>query len=721
MLELLSLSLGDAPDKAFSIAIDENASVSRLRFLVAGCTRHNPSELNLFAVKEGANLTLDDARIEAYLVAAKSTKVFDLSSPEGKMVLSSAVPRDPVSVQTHLPVTWLRDPTASVSQCFTETKGLRLLVALDASVVAGNEPGMNVQREATLPPPAYNATPEKNLGPVSPSISEPSGPLFGGSSFNDEKDMLNNRVGSYQGSYVSYSSPSSPYIHNYYGSSSIPYLNSPSPYIQNPSSPYYQNSPSPYHSTPSSPHHPGLPYQEPYPPTQYHEPHFDSSEDSIVTPPTHILPTLPPLNYAAEMKEPVKHKGRSRKFWILVWVLTVVAILVAVGVAVGVVFTRRSTGGPTSSSSPSAVTGGPLSTSVTSLVIESTQSTLVTLTSSTTSSSTSTRTAGPTSREPAGTVLQRYDLFETLSIASNPLSEETFFVPIDDGFGEIYYSNGSIRREFGSIHTNPIRVLISHRDQIISADESAIVYSSLTTTTPLNAYQNFIPAALSSTYRIRFGVSTAGSAVLTINDFYTSPTNNTGIVVIVPLDAQPGSELVTIRNFPIGTFPWCAALVNPSRLLVGTASGLVMEFTRLSGEWSPTRAFKAHSDGVRALVLASRVGLFYTAGLDRTISAWSLSNLAAEGTAESPQADSLVTYSGFGDEVYVIAVSEDETESGKSGLVQAFSGATLGTPPRNTPRWSVNVGFEVWNLLHQASSNSWYVGGNTKNPVRIAN
>ncbi|KAJ3218588.1 hypothetical protein HDU67_004892 [Dinochytrium kinnereticum] len=693
MPELLALCLGDAPDKAFSIAVDEAATVSRLRSLLAGCTRHNPSDLNLFAVKEGANLALDDARIEAFLVAAKPpTEVFNPPSPGQKSSSASSVPLDPVLVQTHLPVTWLRDPTALISKSFFGTKGLALLVTLDSRVVAGNDSAPM----GTLPPPAYNAADKRTFSdPVNGSTGAvPSGRLFGGesSSHDDEKLALKNEMYAQQG-------PGSAVGSSYMST-------------QGASSPYIQNSPNPYNQTSQNSYQPGIPYQQPGLPYQQPAPHTqnlyppNSAAGSALPSPSQ--PNLNPPSASYGVKEVPRPEGRSRKFWIMVWVIigATVAVLAAVGVAVAVVLNRKSNGG--SSSLPSSVTGG-ASSSI----------------ASTGTATTTAPTARPTSQEAAGTVLQRYNLFETYALSPNPVSSETFFAPLDDArrsFREIYYSNGSVKQEFPSIHPTAIHGLAAYQDQVFSADQSAIISWNIITGSQTSTNQNFVSTSQRSTYRVRFGVATADGAVFTVNDFYTVPTNNTGVIVVVPVDGS--GDVSVIGTFPGGTFPWSAALVTSDRLLVGTGSGLVVEYTRSSRGWTVSRSFKAHSGGVRVLVLAPKMGLFYTGGLDRTVCAWSLSDLAVEGTAASPQAASLATYSGFGDEIYMVSVSEDETEvtaSGKSGIIQVFSGATPGSPPRITPRWTTNVGFEVWNIIHQASSNSWFIGGNTKNPVRLAN
>ncbi|KAI8852605.1 hypothetical protein BC829DRAFT_384082 [Chytridium lagenaria] len=146
MPDILGLCLGDTPDKAFSVFIDPTTTISRLRSLLAPCTRHNPAELNLFAVHTAAQLSLDDKRIYRFLTAS-------------------------ARIIPHLPVTWLKDPTALVSTFFMNdddtlkenSRNLRLIVALDARVVAfpvapvaGTPVAVNNGR--TLHPPAYGMT-----------------------------------------------------------------------------------------------------------------------------------------------------------------------------------------------------------------------------------------------------------------------------------------------------------------------------------------------------------------------------------------------------------------------------------------------------------------------------------------------------------------------------------------------------------------------------------
>ncbi|KAJ3117455.1 serine/threonine-protein kinase HAL4/sat4 [Phlyctochytrium bullatum] len=171
-LELLALCIGESPDKAFLIDIDSAATVSRLRSIISSSTHAIPSEFNVFAVRLGASLAIDDSRLKVFVAASSRTD-------------GGVLRLDPVVVQAHLPDV-LQDDGGNDGDA---RKGqlLNILVALEerSATVEGSS--------STQAPPAYPGESNRDFRPASDVKSK-----FFEEPVKTESGTVSQPVGGYQ-------------------------------------------------------------------------------------------------------------------------------------------------------------------------------------------------------------------------------------------------------------------------------------------------------------------------------------------------------------------------------------------------------------------------------------------------------------------------------------------------------------------------------------------
>ncbi|KAJ3105598.1 hypothetical protein HDU96_008484, partial [Phlyctochytrium bullatum] len=745
-LELLSLCLGDSPDKAFTIDIDGTATVSRLRSTVATCTRQVPLDLNLFAVKPGAGLLINDSRIAAFLATA------------GWDGSSGVLRADPVTVETRLPVVWLKDPTDSVADaCLGDgrdsllepalrAKQLRLLVVLDGRLQL-DVPG--VAGSSALPPPAYvgpdaaglpSARPaevgapgfmlagvgagvpvqkarydapaekskfdfsgsEKRPGAARESVqgSAVSGPLFGTAHLDavEEKRLL-----------AANSSTAGMYLHE-----PVPVM------IPSTTTPYF---------TPSTSSDPvltpqlqanALPYSAPAAPAKF--PNEQQTYGGAGA------AGADAAAWAAKTEEEERRQKSKRTVVIAVVVAVAVVVLVTVGAAVGVLLSRKNgdsgnnTLSPISSSVPVA-TGSLSSSSAGSTSVGTATGSVAGQASQTSQTSTTTSDVTFNNDSPA--------------MVPNPLTNTTLFASNGNGSIIEIAINGSSRREFASANTVSHGMVITGTT-LVSADNTSLSFFDISggTGQQTQSLTDYLGTGRSPTaYEVRditTGPTTADGVAVLANEAYLGPTTPAGVVVFVDTTR---SNALSYLAFPAGTegYPWAVSWAASNRFLVGMSTGLVYEYTRsgASAAWTRRSQFRAHTSDVRTMEIVAGQRYLVSGGFDGSVRVWDLDALpvtTGSGSAVETSAveTSVAEYSGLG-QVYEMAIKADETEiimggSSKTAFVYPLPqrGRSIAT---NVQVWSRVVNYDVYHFVYynQNGATGWLVAGNTQSPVVISN
>ncbi|KAJ3096711.1 hypothetical protein HDU97_005627 [Phlyctochytrium planicorne] len=404
-----------------------------------------------------------------------------------------------------------------------------------------------------------------------------------------------------------------------------------------------------------------------------------------------------------------KEKKKKTKRWIMITVGIVILLAVlGAGVGLGIVLGKKKDGGSGSSQTQSpgpGQTGGATTT-------------------------TSSSNSVPTSPVTPGAILKSYGLFEMVTTTTNPLSSDTFFASeqsSEKGFKEISIATGAVVNIFKGPHkTNVFGLSTNNKDTVLSADSTAIARWDLKGSLK-ESFVALPTGVATDRYTVRFmGGFTSqdvdGWSLVVLNDYYTTSTQRSGYVVIVPSSGSAIS-LPAISN---NVSPWCGVILSSTSILIGTSDGLVTRYSSETGTWTASGSFRAHRQDTRWMALGSKSRLLYTAGFDGFVRAWNLDSLPLSG-AGADLADPLATYSGFSGQVYHVSVNSDESmmvAGDSNGMVQAFSrsaSAANGVAASTTPSWTQNVRFPVYQTLYLSGSNSWLVAGGTSNPVRLSN
>ncbi|KAJ3094737.1 hypothetical protein HDU96_001495 [Phlyctochytrium bullatum] len=755
-LALLALCLGDTSDKAFTVDIEGSAPVSRLRSAVANCTRHVASDINLFAVKPGAGVLINDARISTFLASTRWDG--------GVGVLRV----DPTIVETHLPVVWLKDPTDTVAAVCVgdgrdslldpalKSKQLRLLVALDGRLDANaaTAGAMGAAVDGALPPPAYfpsDAGASSAVGSSSGMLSSgkekfdltargleaqygsqgtgsnsATGSLFGTADAADEKKMLAAKYAAADA--------------NAYGvQSAFPFFNANSPGDSNvfPAVAMVPAAVPPVLHQPSSPVHGMAPSAN------------VNSQYSHAQPTGFLVAGAPggvnALNAAGTGATKAADETSSKKKTIILIIIGVVCacLLVVVGAVVGVLLSRKNNNSSDnasqvqgSQSTGSVTTGGGTSTSA---------SASVSATSGAPGATSTTTVSTPTARQ--GDVLYTLNLPGTGSagLALNPFNRNTFFSSSTSGSVTEAALNGSSTRDF-TVANNDVHGIAVVGNTLICADRTAFSFVNIdgdTRQQSLGAITNFIPTSLTSTgYQVRFtntGPSANEGVAFLLNDHYNRPPSNvaSGFVVLVDTVNANALSYITFTNATEG-FPWSVVRLASDRLVVGTNFGLVYEYRRSSSTsgrtWTRVNQFKAHMGDrnndfadVRTMVLVPGSRYLMTGGWDQRVRVWDLDALPSTpiATVSTPIETPVAEYAA-GDLVYAVALSPDESEVIIGGPSKAA--VVYPMPQRNrnvqtsTQIWRRDVGWDIWHFAYynQSGVTGWLVAGNTRSPVVIA-
>ncbi|KAJ3097987.1 hypothetical protein HDU97_004381 [Phlyctochytrium planicorne] len=413
------------------------------------------------------------------------------------------------------------------------------------------------------------------------------------------------------------------------------------------------------------------------------------NSDNYTSPPTIHAPIQPFTQFPFIAEE--KKKRTKRWIWIMMGSVILIVVLGA-GIGLGVTLgNKKDRGDGTQGPNPAAAS---------------------TVSSASTGTAASTAIPSSTVAPAAGTLLKSYSLFNTAITASNPISTDTFFACEDSpehGFKEISVTTGAVVTAFkGPYHKSNVWGLSANKDSVFSADGAYIskwdFNGTLKDVYPLPSGND------TNRFTVRFmgsftSLDVEGWSLVVVNDYYSGlaagrTSGFLGYVAIIPSAGVP----FLLPDFT-GTYsPWCGVILSSTSFLIGTSEGLV----------------------TRWMAIAPKSRLLYTAGLDSVVKAWNLDSLPLLSSSSDAE-EALATYSGFGNGLSVVSISDDEsTIAGGDALgnFQVFSrpaSATAGIPPSTKATWTRNVGFEIWHVLYLAGSNSWFVGGKTSNPVLLAN
>ncbi|KAJ3094736.1 hypothetical protein HDU96_001494, partial [Phlyctochytrium bullatum] len=738
---------------AFTVDIEGSAPVSRLRSAVANCTRHVASDINLFAVKPGAGVLINDARISTFLASTRWDG--------GVGVLRV----DPTVVETHLPVVWLKDPTDTVAAVCVgdgrdslldpalKNKQLRLLVALDgrldANAATVGIPAMGATLGGALPPPAYvpsdagmssaagssagllsTATKDTYNAPNysgkaleaqygsqgTGSNSGASGSLFGSMDAADEKRML---AASYAAPAVV--RPASPYLNP--SSTSGSYVSGAPP------SASYASNPLPYQSNNALPpaQYPNNPYAAPSPvPTGVQFQHTAMYGNQPAAPNGHYESQPPGFGgagaanagiaaSAVAAKAEEERLSKKKKTTILIIVAVVAAlILVAVGAAVGVLLSKKNNDSSNNNSGSQPVGPAPATpvASTTSPAIASVASTSGAPTSTADASTSAASTSSPTTTARRGEVLFNLNLpgESSPALIVNPFNRNNFFVSSTAGSVTESALNGSSRRDF-TVANNVVHGMAIVGNTLICADNAAISFVNIdgdTRQQSQGAITNFFLAGrTTSTNQVRFmsaGPTANDGVAIVLNELGASGLSGlaSGFVAFVDTASGNGLSYITFVTATEG-FPWSLVWLASDRILVGMNFGLVYEYARSGspGQWTWTRVnqFKVHMGDyrnyyadVRTMLVVPGSRYLLTGGWDQRVRVWDLDALPSTPIANvSTPVETPVAEYAVPDWVYDVAVSPDETE-----VIIGGRGQTAVVYPMPQRNKNVQTSIQIW-------------------------
>ncbi|KAJ3106298.1 hypothetical protein HDU96_008275 [Phlyctochytrium bullatum] len=643
--KLLTLCLGNAPDKAFTVDLDSDDTVSRLRSIIAAATPHVASDIDLYAVKPGASLLVNDPRLTAFAATIRARQL------GGASALGATLRVDPEEVERYLPVVWMKDSTEFVASFLANTeqaaernrKELRLLASLDGRLEAEGSavPFGNVA--GTLPPPAYAASETGRTEHTGASASSSAGSVV--------------------------STPMSSGVHPVYSHPStdkfVPPAEKPLPLPYVPTA-LSQNDPS------SSGYYPV------------------NAEDT--SRPSH--------------QDDQERKTRKRRTHVIIIVSCVVAALVIIAVIVAVVLVLKE----------------------------------------------------ELSLEPL--LDDTFTVFDSVFMTTNINTNTTFFASVSLGavpgkFCEIAFSSrldsttaGTCRKS--ASHNDAIHGIVTLSTSLL-ATVDAVVFWDLTTgitekpsdTLSLN-FTEYLPSDVNNkTMYIRSTTPAPDNgAVFVLTNLIDTDTGPYGGAVGVPVQQRGQRENPTWcrtsasnpnpRRRLVRTPPWSAVLATPTRLYVGLAGGLIVEYQRLgaAAQWSTHLRRSGRTTRMCGRLRVARKNRWLlSASHDGTVKVWDLDampkgDLAGDGAVQMPVAKyALMGAQGpVVDELVEVGIHEDETEI-------AFGGTNKTTffvhrlPQRgevissDSLRWSAKIGYPTWNALHYPGQKPWLVyGGTSKKP-----
>ncbi|KAJ3110907.1 hypothetical protein HDU96_006160 [Phlyctochytrium bullatum] len=688
--KLLTICLGHLPRKAFTVDLDVDDTVSCLRSIIAASTPHAASDLDLYVVKPGASLLVDDPRISAFVASVKARQVL------GTGATGSTLRADPEEVEQCLPVIWLRDPsdlvapflkpTDEVEEGLVHRKELRFLASLDGRLEsAGSMGGSAVFRGVpeTLPPPAYGS----NDGAITDlKIPVPvTGLLFGSQStsvaMNEKRrscDMTHVNADSTVG--VSSTEDTSTVISP--DTSHAPETTSTMKTQSSAEKSIPLVLPIPASAIPTTP------------------------AEGFLT--VHTEDTTGPSDTAKEDHEKDTRKKKTRLMLILIC-LAVVLVILALILAIVLALKK---------------------------------------------------------------VKKRYSAAKRISVWNykcfhdhKRLHEHHFFhLGLSRGkFCEISFSSrletttSGVCRKSES-HQEAIHGIVPLSSNLLATvDQFAVVFWDLSAgvtekksdTITLN-FTQYIPADVNASTSFMYIRSATpapdNGAVFIISNLLDSETGPFGGVVLFLLNNGGNDSPYVVSYLRIepsskpssrDDAPWCAVLADPTRLFVGLAGGLIVEYKRGSAaaQWNRTAAFKAHEKDVRVLEVARKNRWLLSAGHDGMVKVWDLDampsrDLAGSGSLQMPVAKySLIGRQGSAavDHIVTVGIREDECEIGygfSNGTGINETGFFVHRLPQrgeffssDSLRWSAELGYPTWHVLHSPGQKPWLIyGGENKKP-----
>ncbi|KAJ3105602.1 hypothetical protein HDU96_008488 [Phlyctochytrium bullatum] len=744
LVELLVLCLGDPADKAFAIDMEAAATVSRLRSAVAACTHLVSSDINLFAVLPGAGLVIDDPRIDTFLASCET--------PQAGVVRVS-----PHLVETHLPVTWLKDPTESVAgacigdgresllDAVQKARQLRIVVTLDGRWNGGT--GIAATRpEPALPNdglPAY--IPSGTLG----ATRLPQHPMDDFEEGRDDFEKSDDKVyiqdeQRADGVVEVFPSVGGPLFAST-GTTHRPELFASGPLFSTASTLSKDKKEGVLKKTlDQQPAHLTTSLQSP---NGYTTSSDSTAVDPIATP-KQAAKGVDVESVGSPMEKEAKEPKKKR--WSPVVIAAAVGgglILLALGVTLGVLLGRRNN----DNGSPSTV---------------------------------GTSSTGSTSSNAAGRILYTLGGLPGTSPALlvNPLTNNTIITSWDNGGGGIVESpyNSTQNRVTRPGPHDLVHGMASAGPVLVCADSKALSFYNLAAN--LTSFRGPQPDYLAligrnaSTHQVRWSASgpTAADGVLFVaSEWWTKQTNVGGVVVFV--DPQsPDTGITALEFAPDDGYPWSAQWVSSDRLFVSMSTGLVLEYRRtvaassapasssttppptpttatastlrpttastatatatatsqplpaaLRAPWTRVSAFRAHAREVRALQVMPRNRYLVTAGWDDAVRVWDLDALPTTGNLASIQTP-VAEYVAFGGDLNDVAVSSDETvlvAVGNSRAAASFPlpqrGKSVAT---NVQRFRTDVGWNIWHVAYLPPPvDAWVVVGNANSAVVLSN
>ncbi|KAJ3105599.1 hypothetical protein HDU96_008485 [Phlyctochytrium bullatum] len=728
-LELLAICLGDSPDKAFSIDIDAHATVSRLRSTVATCTRHVASDLNLFAVRPGAGLILNDPRIAAFLASVSHTG-------------GGVVRIDPVLVETHLPVTWLREPTDSVAAAcigdgrdsrldpVQKARQLRIVVALDGRTDATGMVTLTMRNGALggrmqLPPPAYDLSGTSDNGSSVGAAGSSMVPQL--SEVPSVEKIHYDNTGTFKKGAQDFAV--SGHLFNVSSSSAFPASTDVKrplePFKSDP--PYFLPAVNPITITNSSGSG-SLPL-----PSETFSQH--PSTGMLSAQPTATGMSMASFDgrtgaaaAAVAAEEAKALEAAQKKKRVVLWVVAIVAtlVLLGAGIALGMLLSKKDSG---QSNTPA-----------------------------TTTTATSTTTAAPTS-SPTAAAKKAGELVRTLMLPAsnspallvNPLTNTSFFVSgVSGRFVEAFFNGTTSPVEY-TAPQQVIHGMIFTNNTLICADSTGISFFDASQGLKSRVFAlstPFLPSDfVPSQTQVRFsgsGPAQGDEVFFVVNEAYGKPANNSGFIAFLTLGATPADASVapvasiSFLRFPNITegFPWSALMVTSTRLIVSMSTGVLQEYRRTDrgAAWTRTGQFLAHPrGGARTMIVAPKNGYLLTGGLDDQVRVWDLEKMPfASDTAGATAPTPVAAYTGFGGsdgkvpEVYDVALTADETlmvAGGDHGRLVAYK-----LPQRNDStvqtsvlQWYIDVRYQIYHVAYFEASSQWLVTGDTGMPWIIQN
>ncbi|KAJ3114940.1 hypothetical protein HDU96_001440 [Phlyctochytrium bullatum] len=736
-MSLLALRIGDGPDKAFIIDVDATAPVARLRSTVATALRANPLLFDLYSVRPGAGLLVDDARLSAFVAA----------HPAGARLF-------PVEVQTHLPVLWLTDPGKAVQDAFAGAvsayeespmqrgRVLHLLVAVHGDERADipppmvmthgltiNAPPSYMASESSLPSPSAStslgATAASSVGPLpdkrasalfpasTPSekaafpamvdAGTPTAPLFS-AAVHQSAVMY--------GSSLSSTSPAPPLSDiNTVAATTASSLAYTAPVYNAPPHPQYSVQPIQVQQPGWVGTPPGSVYQSALPSTSAYSP--AGYPQGAPVPQAQMGPPMVPVDDA-------KQKQKQKR--VIIWAVVAgvaVLVLVGVGVGLGLVLSRQQGGGapPAGTGTAASASGGVTCDDLIRICIRDHKLNAVELLHN----------------------LRLFQLYNAVNeyyhcndggrntpnngfaLSFNPLTGGTTFFATGATSQLTEYSLGSASPITYTVPQRTVYASAQLNTTVLAlADVAALSFHALSTSTgrllgsPIASLTSYLGSGRDvATHELRFLSGFADAAVAVVNQAYVSGISNpTGVVII----ATP-SGVASRISYSGGTegYPWCAALVSSTRLLVGVSTGDLHEYQASSSGWTRVNAFRAHRSDLRTMAVAPTGGWVVTGGFDDAIRVWDLQSLGGTAVAEA---------TGFGGEVYEVKVNGPEDQvvaGGNGGRLRSFFLPTRGASAALQERWSTTLNFEVYRATYSDRFGAWLVGGRTREIRLIKN